>query len=81
MPIKHNTCSDYYRARKLEGGDFLHMFQAKMVVFNGMKLDNLNSPNALKLTITSSKFNFLLLPGPDKNPTTGPQHHHGTPRP
>jgi hypothetical protein len=42
------------------------VLEAKMVLFNERTPDNLNNPNALKVTIASSKFNFLLLPQPNK---------------
>jgi hypothetical protein len=67
MPLKYNTWTNFYKEKRAEKGPFdLLVFQEKMTVFNKTLLDHINSMKALKLTIASSTFNFLLIPGPKK---------------
>jgi hypothetical protein len=67
MP-KYNTWNDFYHAKHLEGGTFWELFDLKVnKAFNKTSLTYLNdSKTLLKVMISSSRFNFVFLPGPDK---------------
>jgi hypothetical protein len=65
-PFKYNDWNEFYHAKHQEGGTFLDLFNSKVSAFNETSLDHLNDAKALKVTIASSRYNFVLLPGPDK---------------
>ena len=66
MPFKYNTWNDFYHAKHAEGGNYRALFDSKVKSFNDASLNHLNDPNALKVTVASSRFHFILLPGTDR---------------
>jgi hypothetical protein len=65
MP-KYNTWKDFYHDKHLEGGTFRELFDSSVTTFNKTSLDHLNDSKTLKVTVASSRFTFILLPGQDK---------------
>ena len=66
MP-QYTNWKDFYRAKHLEGGTFQDLFDSSVQAFNETSLEHLNDSKSLKLTVASSRFNFVLLPGIDKS--------------
>ena len=67
MPLKFNTWTKFYRDNKQEEGILRDMFDSGMSLFNETTMSHLNNNNALKLTVASSVFNFVILPRSEKS--------------
>lgn len=66
MPSPITDWNEYYHSKHKEGGTFLDLFESQVNSFNETTLDNLNNDQALKLAIVSSRYSFIILPGPDR---------------